>query len=74
MIRLVPVYRYEETAEQGEFLTAVKNWLYTIKLFIFALLCLSLVFLCGAGYERINHKEEIKKPAIEKPVKHKRHR
>lgn len=72
MIRLVPVYHYQQTAEQGEFLTAVRNWLYTLKLFIFGLLCIAFIFLCGAGYERINHQTEIKKPAIEKPVKHKR--
>lgn len=72
-IRLVPVYRYEQTAEQGEFLTAVRNWLHTLKLFIFALLCVAFVFLCGAGWERINHKhQEFKKPVIEKPVKHKK--
>lgn len=74
-IRLVPVYRYEQTAEQGEFLTAVRNWLHTLKLFIFALLCVAFVFLCGAGWERNNHNNqgcEIAKTAIEKPAKHKR--
>jgi hypothetical protein len=75
MIRLVPVYRYQQNAEQGELLTAFRNWLHTLKIIVFLILTIVFIFSIGAGWginQCSKSHAEIKPPV--KIVKHKRHR